>query len=384
MQLATAGNLEHIRTLSLLHPQCHIGLNLLKEAVTKMAGGNKLSLTAGKRAGVDAKGHGQGRLIYVDCRQCLRILCISHRIADAYIAETGQADDLAHGSLRHLHAAQALIGIYLAYLCLGLAIAIHQHYSLVRLYLAADNTAYSHLADILISLQGSNHHLQRSLHITLRSRNLLDDGLHQRLQISIVILHAVLGNTVTGSSIDAREIQLLIISIQLHKELQHLVINIIYTLVRTVNLIDNHDWLQALLQSLTKHILGLRHRPLKGIYQQYNAVNHVQDTLHLAAEVSMARGINDVDLDAIVHNSSILGKNCNASFTLQIAGVHNALGNLLVGAENMALLQHGIHQGSLAVVNVSNNSNIPQILICTHRFSIPPINANKRGVTYSP
>ena len=70
MQLATAGNLEYIGTLSLLYPQGHIGLNLLKEAVTEMAGGNELSLTAGKWAGVDTKGHGQGRLINIDSRQC--------------------------------------------------------------------------------------------------------------------------------------------------------------------------------------------------------------------------------------------------------------------------------------------------------------------------
>ena len=194
--------------------------------------------------------------------------------------------------------------------------------------------------------------------ITIRSRNLLNDGLHQRNQIVIIIIHAVLCNTITGSGINNREIQLVIISIQLHKELQDLIVNIINALVWAVNLVDNNDRLQLLLKSLSQNVLGLRHRTLKGIYQQQNTINHVQYTLNLAAEISMARGINNIYLGALIHDSSILGKNSNTALTLQIARVHNALCYLLVGAENMALLQHSINQGSLAMVDMGNNSNI--------------------------
>ena len=42
------------------------------------------------------------------------------------------------------------------------------------------------------------------------------------------------------------------------------------------------------------------HAALGGIHQQQNAVDHLQHALHLAAKVSVARGVDDVDLDALV------------------------------------------------------------------------------------
>jgi hypothetical protein len=49
------------------------------------------------------------------------------------------------------------------------------------------------------------------------------------------------------------------------------------------------------LQSLADHELGLRHRALGGVDQHDGAVHHRQDTLDLAAEVGVARGVDDVD-----------------------------------------------------------------------------------------
>ena len=85
----------------------------------------------------------------------------------------------------------------------------------------------------------------------------------------------------------------------------------------------------------------------------------------------MARGIYDVDFYAVVHNSCVLGQNRDAALTLDIAGVHNALCNLLVGAEHMALLQHAINQGRLTMVNVGDNGDVSQIFIGRHtHFSV--------------
>ena len=77
----------------------------------------------------------------------------------------------------------------------------------------------------------------------------------------------------------------------------------------------------------------------------------------------MARGINDVNLDALVLAGAVLGQNGDAALTLNIAGVHNALGHLLVGTESTGLLQHLVDQRGLAVVNVSNDRNIAEIFL---------------------
>ena len=76
----------------------------------------------------------------------------------------------------------------------------------------------------------------------------------------------------------------------------------------------------------------------------------------------MARGINNVDLDALVGAGAVLGQNGNAALTLDIAAVHDALSHDLIIAECAALTQHCVHQGGLAVVNVSDNGNVAQIV----------------------
>ena len=47
----------------------------------------------------------------------------------------------------------------------------------------------------------------------------------------------------------------------------------------------------------------------------------------------MARGINDVDLNVVMHDGAVLGINGDAPFTLDIVGVHYAVHNFLIGTE---------------------------------------------------
>ena len=76
----------------------------------------------------------------------------------------------------------------------------------------------------------------------------------------------------------------------------------------------------------------------------------------------MARGIDDIDLDALVGAGAVFGQNGDAALTLDIAAVHHALGHGLIVAESAALAQQGVHQRGLAVVNVSDDSDIAQIV----------------------
>ena len=82
----------------------------------------------------------------------------------------------------------------------------------------------------------------------------------------------------------------------------------------------------------------------------------------------MARGIDNVDLHALVGAGAVFGQNGDAALTLDIAAVHHALGHGLIVAESAALTQQGIHQRGLAVVNVSDNGNVAQI-VTNHKNS---------------
>ena len=62
-------------------------------------------------------------------------------------------------------------------------------------------------------------------------------------------------------------------------------------------------------------------------------------------------------------HGGILGQNGNAALTLQIARVHHAVHHGLVLAVDAALLEHFVHQGGLAVVDVGDDGNISQFIV---------------------
>ena len=112
------------------------------------------------------------------------------------------------------------------------------------------------------------------------------------------------------------------------------------------------------LQSLGEHKPGLGHGALGGVNQKNNAVDHLQDALHLAAEIGVARGVHDVDLHPVVLNGGVLGGDGDASLPLQVAGVHHPVSDRLVLPVDAGLLQHLVHQGGLAVVYVGDDGDI--------------------------
>ena len=134
-------------------------------------------------------------------------------------------------------------------------------------------------------------------------------------------------------------------------------------LVRAVDLVDHHDDPVTQLQGAAEHKAGLGHGALGGVHQQDHAVDHLQDALHLAAEVSMARGVHNVDLGVAVLDGGVLGQDGDAPLTLQIVGVHDPLHRLLVLAVHAALLEHLVHQGGLAVVHVGDNGYVSQFFV---------------------
>ena len=123
-------------------------------------------------------------------------------------------------------------------------------------------------------------------------------------------------------------------------------------------------------QCFPQHVFGLGHGAFISVYQQQNAVHHVQHPFHFAAEIGVARSIQDVDFAAIMHNGSVLGQDGDSTFSFLIVGVHDPFLHLLVGTEYTALFQHGVHQGSLTVVDVSDDGNVTQI-VSNHKSPIP-------------
>ena len=114
-------------------------------------------------------------------------------------------------------------------------------------------------------------------------------------------------------------------------------------------------------QGLLKDEACLGHGAFGSIDQQQNAVDHLKDTLYLAAEIGVARRINDVDLDALIVHRCVFGQDRDAALTFKVVAVHDPLGHSLVLSEGAALLEHLVDQRRLAVVDVGDDGDVSQI-----------------------
>ena len=99
--------------------------------------------------------------------------------------------------------------------------------------------------------------------------------------------------------VNDREIQLLLARLQLDEQVEGLVDDLLDPGVGAVDLVDDDDRPQAELQGLLEHEPGLRHGAFGGVDEEEDAVDHPEDAFDLAAEVGVARRVDDVDLDAL-------------------------------------------------------------------------------------
>ena len=168
-----------------------------------------------------------------------------------------------------------------------------------------------------------------------------------------------------------REIQLLIGRVQRDEQIEHLVENFVRIGVVAIDLVDDDDRLGAGFQRFAQHEARLGLGTVGGIDHQQHAVDHVHDPLDFAAEIGVAGGVDDVDVVILVFESGVLGADGDALFPLQIHGIHDALFGRdgLVGAEGAGLLQQAIDQRRFAMIDVSDNGDIANML---HKIVLKP------------
>jgi hypothetical protein len=102
----------------------------------------------------------------------------------------------------------------------------------------------------------------------------------------------------------------------------------------------------------------LGHRAFGSTDNQANTIDHSHDTLDLTAEIMMARGIDNVDLVSIVTDVGALGQNCDTFFSFELVGIHGAF----LAYVHSTVSEHRVDQGGFAVIDVSNDCDIPDFL----------------------
>ncbi len=158
-----------------------------------------------------------------------------------------------------------------------------------------------------------------------------------------------------------REFKLFVGGVEAGEKVETLIQRAVRLGIRLVDLVQHDDRAQAQFQRLGGHEFGLGHRAFGGVHQKHHTIDHRQDALDLAAEVGVARRVDDVDAGVVPDDRGRLGEDGDAALTLQIVAVHSALGGRLVFTIGAGLFQKLVHQRRLAVVNVGDDCDVAQV-----------------------
>ena len=137
--------------------------------------------------------------------------------------------------------------------------------------------------------------------------------------------------------IDHREVQLLVGCTEAIEQIEGLVEYPPRTRLVAIDLVDDDDGSQSVLERLLRHEPRLRHGSVHRVHQQQHAVDHGEHALDFAAEIGMARRVDDVDAIVAPGDRRVLGENRDAALALEHVGVHDALLHILARIERAGL-----------------------------------------------
>ncbi len=348
-----------------LHPQRHVALQLALQAVPDLAAGDELALAARQRRVVDAEVHRQRRLVDQQHRQRQRVLDVGQRDADADALDAVDQHDVARAGFGGLLALQALELQHLVDARIerrAVRAAVHRHV-LHRLERALVDAADADAADVGRVVERADLQLQRCVGAALVRRHVLQDGVEQRCQVGADLALLERRPAVQAGGEDDREVELRLGGVQLVEQVEGGVDHVVGPRTGAVDLVDHDDRLEAERQRLLGDEARLRHRAFDRIDQQQHAVDHRQHAFDLAAEVGVARGVDDVDVRALPLDGAVLGQDGDAAFAFEVVAVHHALGDLLVLAEGAALAQQLVDQRGLAMVDVGDDGDVADLRV---------------------
>ena len=164
-----------------------------------------------------------------------------------------------------------------------------------------------------------------------------------------------------GVRVDDREVDLAVVGAEVHEQLVDLVEDLRGAGVGSVDLVDRDDDRQVAGHRLLEDVAGLGQRALRGVDEEQHGVDHQQAPLDLAAEVGVARRVDDVQADAAVVDGRLLGEDRDALLALEVHRVEDAVDDGLVRPERAGLAEHRVDERGLAVVDVGDDGDVAEV-----------------------
>ena len=373
LELAAALHLPGVGPLGREDAQRDVADELGLQPALDHARRQPVALQAGERRRVDPDRHRERRLVHGDHRQRPRVGGVGERLADRHLGEPGDGDDLPRPGLVGLDAVERLGHVELGHLrALDRAVGAAPGDRLRAPDRPLEDAAEREAADVGRGVEVRHERLQRVALVVGGRRDALQDHVEQRLQVGLerVRVGVERGPAGLAVAVDDRELDLALVGVQVEEELVHLVDDRLDARVRPVDLVDDEDHRQPRLERLAQHEARLRQRPLARVDEQEHAVDHRQPALDLAAEVGVARRVDDVDLRPAVADGRVLGEDRDALLALEVAGVEHALGHVLVRAEGAGLPEQRVDERGLAVVDVRDDGDVADVRANGHRLRV--------------
>src|SRR5215471_15872971 len=359
LQLAAARNLKAVRRVGLFDADRDVAERLLIEPRANLARGDELSFPARERRGVDAEDHRDGRLVDSDARQRAGLRHRRQGVADVDAFDARERDDLARRSRLDRRLLQTFERIKLRHLGLAqLAVPAYHRDLIADRDRAVEDAADGQPAHVIVVIEIGHQHLQRRVFGPVRRRNGSDYLLEQRPQVAAFVIEFVFRDAVARDRVKDREFDLFVVGVEVDEQVENLVDHLRHARVLAVYLVDDDDGFELLFERFRQNVARLRQRPFRSVYEQQRPVDHRQHPLDLAAEIGVARRVEDVDLVIAVAHRSVFGHDRDAALALQVHRIHDALDDAFIGAEQARLLEHRIYERGLAVVDVRDDGDV--------------------------
>mmetsp|Transcript_3429 Transcript_3429/g.12444 ORF Transcript_3429/g.12444 Transcript_3429/m.12444 type:complete len:501 (+) Transcript_3429:1388-2890(+) len=363
VQRPAAAHHELVRGLARLHAQRQVALKLPLQPVLDVPAVDELALTAREGGRVHQKLHPHRGLLHLDLGEGLGARLARHRLPNRDVGHPHEGADVPGLHLVARHALEVGVREDLRGLPgPGFRSRLH-HRVLSPLHGARPHPADRDAALVRVEVDGGHEHLGGAVHHDPRRRDLPQDGLKERAEVLAQLLGLHPRHAPHPRAVHHGEVAQVVRGAQVAEELEGVVDDVVRPRGGPVDLVHHHQHPDSQLQGLLEHEPGLGHGTLHGVHQQKHAVAHPQDALHLPSKVGVARGVDDVDLRALVRHRRVLARDGDPPLALQVVGVHHALLDLLVLPEHVALGQHGVHQSRLSVVHVSDNRDVSYLFL---------------------
>ncbi len=240
-------------------------------------------------------------------------------------------------------------------------VATDQGHVLARLHRALEHAADGQAPEVVRVVEVRDQHLEDFFGIASRFRHGLDDGVEEGNEVLHLLVRGHAGKARPRVGVNHRELELGLGRVEVDEEVVDRVQDFLDARVLAVDLVDDHDGRELLLEGLAQHVAGLGKGAFRSVDQEQDAVDHAERSLDFAAEVRVARGVDDVDLRALVADGRVLRENGDAAFAFEVVRVHDPLGDFLVLPESAGLAQESVHERGLAMIDVGDDGDIAQL-----------------------